>query len=90
MCEEQLAASYDPTLAEKVKDLPRFQVWEKGNDKKDFRIISARDEDHVRKQLSHIKKELIIKKISKISESPEASIKNWIKLAFNWLVKDVL
>ena len=74
-----LAASYDPTLAEKVKDLPRFQVWEKGNDKKDFRIISARDEDHVRKQLSHIKKELIIKKISKISESPEASIKNWIK-----------
>ena len=78
MCEEQLAASYDPTLAEKVKDLPRFQVWEKGNDKKDFRIISARDEDHVRKQLSHIKKELIIKKISKISESP-ASIKNWIK-----------
>ena len=79
MCEEQLAASYDPTLAEKVKDLPRFQVWEKGNDKKDFRIISARDEDHVRKQLSHIKKELIIKKISKISESPEASIKNWIK-----------
>ena len=71
-----LAASYDPTLAEKVKDLPRFQVWEKGNDKKDFRIISARDEDHVRKQLSHIKKELIIKKISKISE---ASIKNWIK-----------
>ena len=67
MCEEQLAASYDPTLAEKVKDLPRFQVWEKGNDKKDFRIISARDEDHVRKQLSHIKKELIIKKIS---ESP--------------------
>jgi len=73
-----LAASYDPTLAEKVKDLPRFQVWEKGNDKKDFRIISARDEDHVRKQLSHIKKELIIKKISKISESP-ASIKNWIK-----------
>jgi hypothetical protein len=76
MCEEQLAASYDPTLAEKVKDLPRFQVWEKGNDKKDFRIISARDEDHVRKQLSHIKKELIIKKISKISE---ASIKNWIK-----------
>ena len=79
MCEEQLAASYDPTLAEKVKDLPRFQVWEKGNDKKDFRVISARDEDHVRKQLSHIKKELIIKKISKISESPEASIKNWIK-----------
>ena len=67
MCEEQLAASYDPTLAEKVKDLPRFQVWEKGNDKKDFRVISARDEDHVRKQLSHIKKELIIKKIS---ESP--------------------
>ena len=67
MCEEQLAASYDPTLAEKVKDLPRFQVWEKGNDKKDFRVISARDEDHVRKQLSHVKKELIIKKIS---ESP--------------------
>ena len=67
MCEEQLAASYDPTLAEKVKDLPRFQVWEKGNDKKDFRVISARDEDHVKKQLSHVKKELIIKKIS---ESP--------------------
>ena len=68
MCEEQLAASYDPTLAEKVKDLPyRFQVWEKGADKKDFRIISARDEDHVKKQLSHVKKELIIKKIS---ESP--------------------
>ena len=67
MCEEQLAASYDPILAEKVKDLPRFQVWEKGNDKKDFRVISARDEDHVKKQLSHVKKELIIKKIS---ESP--------------------
>ena len=68
MCEEQLAASYDPTLAENVRDLShRFQVWEKGADKKDFRIISARDEDHVRKQLSHIKKELIIKKIS---ESP--------------------
>ena len=68
MCEEQLAASYDPTLAEKVKDLPyRFQVWEKGADKKDFRIISARDEDHVRKQLAYSKKELIIKKIS---ESP--------------------
>ena len=58
-----LAASYDPTLAEKVKDLPRFQVWEKGNDKKDFRVISARDEDHVKQQLSHVKKELVIKKI---------------------------
>ena len=73
MCEEQLAASYDPTLAEKVKDLPRFQVWEKGNDKKDFRVISARDEDHVRKQLSHVKKELIIKKISESSLIDELS-----------------
>jgi hypothetical protein len=51
-------------IDEKVKDLPRFQVWEKGNDKKDFRVISARDEDHVKKQLSHVKKELIIKKIN--------------------------
>jgi len=51
-------------IDEKVKDLPRFQVWEKGNDKKDFRVISARDEDHVKKQLSHVKKELIIKKLN--------------------------
>jgi len=60
-----LAASFDPTIAEKVKDLPhKFQVWEKGSDRKDFRIISARDEDHVRTQLSHVKKELIIKKLN--------------------------
>lgn len=47
---------YRMEIDEKVKDLPRFQVWEKGNDKKDFRVISARDEDHVKKQLSHVKK----------------------------------
>jgi len=60
-----LVASYDPSLNEKVTDLPyRFKVWEKGSKLNDFRVISARDEAHVRKQLGHVKKELIIKKIN--------------------------